>query len=308
MRLRPFALSAIFLSLPLSTLPLTAQTVHREAPLTSPEERAALHSGPEWDTVAAHLPDPQTATAERLETAADVLRARRFPEDALDYYGYAMSRGGNVSELLNKMGVVRLELRQNDLARAMFQRTVRVQKRNAAAWNNLGVTEYADRNFGRAISAYKKAASIDKKSAVYHSNLGMAYFELRDMNSARKEFSIAVRLDPSIMHGRDGGGGSTAHVLGTQNYGELCFEMGRLYARENKPAEAIEWLSKASESGFDVRGGMRSDSTLSPFLKNPAVMIMLANADGLRARRAVASANAPSLGVAAPADPPKPTN
>src|ERR1700761_4705741 len=80
-----------------------------QARLTSDVERAALHNSTEWQILQPHLPNPKTASAQDLEIAADVLRARRFPEDALDYYGYAMARGGDVSELLNKMGITRLE-------------------------------------------------------------------------------------------------------------------------------------------------------------------------------------------------------
>ena len=46
-----------------------------------------------------HLPDPATATPQTLELQADILRARRFPADAMDYYNYAIARGGNVSVL-----------------------------------------------------------------------------------------------------------------------------------------------------------------------------------------------------------------
>ncbi len=59
--------------------PLVGQAV-RQAPLTSPEERAALHRSSEWGIIAPHLPNADTSTAAQLETAADVLRARRFPD------------------------------------------------------------------------------------------------------------------------------------------------------------------------------------------------------------------------------------
>ena len=269
------------------------QQIQPSAPLTSPEERAELHAGPDWQQLAPHLPDPDTGSAAALETAGDVLAARRFPEDALDYYGYAMARGGNVSDLLNKMGVVRLELRQNELAREMFQRTVRVQKKDAAAWNNLGVTEFIAKEYVKAIDDYKRAMRLDSRSAVYHSNLGMAYFELKDLESARDQFAAATRLDPEIMQARPGGGIS-AHVLSTQNYSELCFEIAKVYAREHRAAPMRLWLAKASEGGFDVRGNMRSDTVLAPYLKDPEVKLLLANAASLHTR-AVATTVQPNL-------------
>jgi tetratricopeptide (TPR) repeat protein len=280
---------------------LFAQTAKPEpARLTSDVERAALHNSSEWQLLQPHLPNPQTATSAQLEMAADVLRARRFPEDALDYYGYAMARGGNVSELFNKMGITRLELRQNDLARQMFLRTVRAKKNDAQAWNNLGVTEYADHNYRAAISDYKRAMKINFHSAVYHSNLAMAYFEEKNMTDARQQFALAIQMDPRIMQARDSGG-ITAHIIGSANYPEMCFEMARIYARNHDSAATRLWLAKASEGGYDVRSGMSEDIVFRPYAKDPEVMLVLSNANQLR-KRSVATA--PSLGEAAPAPAP----
>ena len=54
------------------------------------------HQSPDWAAIEKHLPDPATASAKQLEMQGDILRARRFPEDALDYYGYALRRGANL--------------------------------------------------------------------------------------------------------------------------------------------------------------------------------------------------------------------
>ena len=275
-------LRALFLLLPLATLPLTAQqSPHPAAPLTSSEERALLHAGADWLLVAPHLPDPATATAERLEMAGDVLRARRFPEDALDYYGYAMARGGDVSNLLKKMGVVRLELQQNAMARAMFLRCVRARKKDDAAWNDLGVTDYVMGEYATAIGEYKRAVRLNQQSAVFHANLGMAYFSSKNAAKAREQFAIAMRLDPRIMESRDQGG-STAHVVTATDYAGLCFEMAKLFAGEQKPVTMKLWLTKASERGFDVRAGMKDSAVFKPWLKDPEIQMMLQNSARMR--------------------------
>ena len=105
MRSRVLLLAFVLAPLAAYAAESTAVPPQQSAPLTSADERAALHNSPDWALIAPHLPDPKTASAATLEMTGDVLRARRFPEDALDYYGFAMARGGNVSELLNKMGV-----------------------------------------------------------------------------------------------------------------------------------------------------------------------------------------------------------
>jgi tetratricopeptide (TPR) repeat protein len=285
----------------LSVAALPAQT---PAAATSPEERANLHRGPEWDSIAAHLPDPKIASAAQLELAGDVLRARRFPEDALDFYEYAVQRGGDVTHLLNKMGIVRLELRQDELARQLFLRVVRVSKKDAQAWNNLAVTEYTQSRYGAAIDDYKKAIRYDRRSGVYHANLAMAYFEKKDMESAQNQLAQAVRLDPTIMRSREAGG-ITAHVVGSRNYPQLCLEMARVYAKSHRPALTREWLAKASEGGFDVRSAMAEDAELRPYLNDPEVKLTLANADELRKHHVASAGSLPSLG-SAPSQPQQP--
>lgn len=297
MRSRVLLLAFVLAPLAAYAAESTAAPPQQPAPLTSADERAALHNSPDWALIQPHLPNPKTASAADLEMAGDVLRARRFPEDALDYYGYALQRGGDVSKLMNKMGIVRLELRQIDLAHEMFLRTVRAHKKDATAWNNLGVTYYAVQDYRGAIDSYKHAVRIDKNSAVFHSNLGLAYFEKGDAEEARSEFSRALQLDPSIMSGNDGGG-TTAHILGAHNYSGMCLEMAKLFAREHDADRMLFWLGKASDAGLDLRSAIHDDAALAAYAKDPRVTLLIANAAQLHGR-SVATAKPPSLGNSA---------
>jgi tetratricopeptide (TPR) repeat protein len=296
MRPRSFLLASVACSVLASPLVNLAPRAHAQAEAVSAEERAAFHRDPQWEMIAPHLPDPKTATAAQLEMAADVLRARRFPEDALDYYGYAIARGGPVSDLLNKMGIVRLELRQTALAHELFQQTVRGKKNNASAWNNLGVTEYIDKRYKNAIADYRRAAKYDKRSAAFRSNLGMAYFESGDVESARKEFSAALAIDPHAFERRDAGG-MTAQVVGTQNYSQLAFEMAKIYARRHDDEATLLWLAKATEAGYDTRHEMAQDVVFRPYEKDPRVLLMLKNAQQMRMRAVASAAPTQSLGT-----------
>lgn len=297
MRSRVLLLAFVLTPLAACAAESNAVPPQQSAPLTSADERAALHNSPDWALIQPHLPNPKTASAAELEMTGDVLRARRFPEDALDYYGYAVQRGGDVSTLLNKMGIVRLELRQVDLAHAMFLRTVRSHKKNASAWNNLGVTDYAMQDYRSAIDAYRHAVKIDKTSAVFHSNLGLAYFEKGDTEAARNEFARALRLDPTIMSGTDGGG-TTAHILGAHNYPGMCLEMAKLFARQHDVDRMLFWLGKGSDAGLDVRSAVHDDAALSVYAKDPRITLLIANSAQLHGR-SVATAKPPSLGGSA---------
>jgi len=238
----PALISAIFLIT--FTVPLTAQTnVNFSGSLLA-------HQSPEWASIQRHLPDPETASIRELEQQADILRARRFPEDALVFYGYALKRGDDPVKLYKKIGVTHLELRNMVLAELFFRKAVKLNKKDAEAWNNLGAVEYLNHQFGSSIGDYKKAVKLEKSSAVYHSNLGMAYFDQHDYKKARKEISVALKLDPEIFTHKSSTTGVSAHVLSPEDRARFCMEMAKTFAQAGNYDEMIHSLSMASDNGI----------------------------------------------------------
>jgi tetratricopeptide (TPR) repeat protein len=258
-----------------------AVPVSGQKPLSHEEARALDHQNPVWESVRTHLPDPGVASAAQLEAAADVLRARRFLEDAIDYYGFAMQRGGEPIHLLNKMGVTQLELRNVAQARVYFQRVVKGQKKNPEGWNNLGAIEYLTGRYGSAISNYKRAIKLDKNSATYHSNLGTAYFDKKDFEAARREYDTALKIDPDMMT-HHGTVGVTTRMLSPEDHARFCFELARIYAQRGDEGTMLHYLTMSSEGGFDVLSEMGSDSVLSRYRKDPRVILLVKNAKDLR--------------------------
>lgn len=253
------------------------------------------HEDPQWPSIQAHLPDPATASPEKLEIAADVLRARRFPEDALNYYADALKRGANEVEILNKMGVTELEIGNHELARAFFQRVVHVKRKDPEGWNNLGAVEYLEGQNGNAISDYKKAIKLNKKSAPFHSNLGTAYFQTKDFERARKEFDEALKIDPDLMVHRGGPGGITMRMLSPADHARFCYELARLYAQHGDVANMLHYLTTASEGGFDVLEAMRHDDLLEQYRKDPRVILLVHNAEAIRSGHMPLTASTASL-------------
>jgi Flp pilus assembly protein TadD len=244
--------------------------------------RERSHQSDQWQEVQKHLPDPATATPQVLEQQADILRARRFPADAMDYYNYAIARGGSPPPLLNKIGLAELEMGNIQLARVYFQRVVKVSRKDASAWNNLGASDFVDGKQSNAISDYKKAIKLDKHQAVFHANLAGAYFTTKDYHGARREIAAALELDPQIFE-QDGTGGISAHVLSSQDRARFSFEMAKMYARSNMEPEMLHSLSTAAEAGLDVQPEMRKDPYLVKYEMDPRVVVLVRNARMLRA-------------------------
>jgi tetratricopeptide (TPR) repeat protein len=282
MRLSPIPLAAL-----LSLFTLTLNVHSQVDPLrayTSDTARAAEHASPDWQLVEPHLPDPQTASAAALEMQGDLLRARRFPEDALDYYGYAIKRGGDPAVLLNRIGVTELEIGNSAIARECFKRVVKMRKRDPQGWNNLGAVDFLDRQYMGALRSYKRALRLDRGSAVSHSNLGLTYVQLKDYESARRELAVALKLDPEIFN-HSSGSGISLHMLSTEDRADFAFEMAKVYARAGNVAEMLHSLETAAEAGMDVRYRMSADRDLSPYVHDPRLVRLLRVAKSLRSDR-----------------------
>jgi tetratricopeptide (TPR) repeat protein len=272
----------------------TNAAAQQPQPYDEASERALRHATPEWESIASHLPDPATATPAALTQAADVLRARRLPEDALDYYRYALKRGGDEEKLQNDIGVTLLELRQYDEARTAFKRALQLKPKSGQEWNNLGATEYVSGNSRAALADYLRAVKLDKKRAVFHSNLGTAYFELKDYESARQQFEKALQLDPSVFQS-GGFAGVEAHVLGSSDHGRFCFEMAKMSARIHDDDNVVRWLARSSEAGFDVKGQMAGDKDFDAYRKDPRIETAIRNAKAMRTGQIADSGLTPPL-------------
>lgn len=277
--LRPTVIA--FSAFLLLALPARSAAAQANTPQQNP------HNTPEWIALAPHLPALDTATAAQLETAGDVLCARGYQQDALRYYAAALERGGDRAVLLNKMGVIRLEMNQYGQAREIFKRVVHMEKRDAKAWNNLGAAEYMRGRYGHAASDYRRATKIDDTSAVFYANLGLVYFQQGDIMQARRSFMRALTLDPRILDvgAREG----MAPIAGTADYPRLCYEFARLAAADNDPVQTRLWLSKALYAGFDIRDAMTDDPVMKAYLQDPEVQLILNEDSAMRSRNFASS-------------------
>ena len=243
----------------------------------------AIHSDSELLSIRSHMADPATSSAATLEQQGDILRARRMPEDAVTYYQYALQRGGNKSPLLNKIGLIEMQIGSASLARLYFGRAIKSDRKDSSAWNNMGAVDYMERNFISAAHNYKHAIKLKGTSAVFHSNLGMAYFSQKDLSDGQRQMSIALKLDPLIFQER-GSGGIAARFLSSEDRGQFCFEMAKAYAKMGNIPEMLHQLGVASEAGVDVLQQMEYDRVLSRYRKDERVIELVRVADSLRGK------------------------
>ena len=213
-------------------------------------------------------PPAAGATAEELEKKADELRADKAYLDALDYYRAAIAKKPDSALLFNKMGITELMIHRLKDARKDFERAIKLDKRYADAYNNLGVVYYADKNPGKAIKQYKKAIDLHADVAPFHNNLGAALFQKKEFEKAVQSYSEALRLDPDIFD-RTSRAGVLAQLPSPDDRAHYDYVLAKLFAKMGVADRSLEYLRKAMEEGYKEIGNVYKDAEFSALRKDP---------------------------------------
>jgi len=87
-------------------------------------------------------------------------------------------------------------MRENKLLRAekALLTILKIDEKNAAAYNRLGILYAKQKEFKDAIDCFEIASSIEKSASSLH-NLGLIYYETGDYNKAAIAFEEALQLE-----------------------------------------------------------------------------------------------------------------
>lgn len=91
-------------------------------------------------------------------------------------------------------------LKQYDLAIAHFSRSIEINPKEFANYNNLGNLFMETRQYDAAISAYLKSIELNPKSPIPHQNLAAIYNQKKEYDKSLKYLQEAKFLDPSASY------------------------------------------------------------------------------------------------------------
>lgn len=194
-------------------------------------------------------PPATNATADDLETQADNLRGSKLYLDALDYYRAALAKRPASGRLLNKIGITELMMQRYREARKSFERSIKVDRTLADAYNNLGVVFYEERKYSTAVKHYHQAIALDATSASFFSNLGAALFSKKEFDPAVVAYQRALEIDPDVFV-RTSRAGVQAQLPSPDDRAYYDYTVAKLYAKMGFSDRSLEYLKKAQEEGY----------------------------------------------------------
>lgn len=205
------------------------------------------------------------------ELRGDLAMARQQYLAAIEAYREAPA---NSAVIWNKLGIAYHHLFAVDEARRDYERALRLQPNYPEALNNLGAIYYAKHSYRRAEKLYEKAIRLNPRSASIYSNLGTDYFAERKPKRAIAAYEAAFALDSHIF--TETSPSLVSEELPAHDRAEQDYCIAELFAQSGRNDDAISYLRRALNEGFDDRKKILRDETLASLRATPEFSQLMA--------------------------------
>ncbi|OGD12528.1 MAG: hypothetical protein A2Y86_04620, partial [Candidatus Aminicenantes bacterium RBG_13_62_12] len=164
---------------------------------------------------------------------------------------------------------------QENLRRAeeYFLRAVSLRKDYSAAYNNLGNVHFVQGNLDAAREDFRNALHISPDSAAANYSLAMLLFSQGKHEEGMTYLSRGIALEPNFLEQdrKFTAGIAQAGLTSTETY----YSWAKVYALQDNPAKAVEFLQKAKEAGFRNRKRLEEDKDFDKIRSNPEFQLFL---------------------------------
>ncbi len=188
------------------------------------------------------------------EQWGDLLMVHHQYLEAIDAYRKAPRDSAVV---WNKLGIAYHHMFALDQAKADYIRALSINPRYGEALNNLAAVYYAEKDYKRAEKTYRRAIKLIPNSATAYNNLGTAYFAEGRFKQGFEAYREAFALDPAVFNGDPLQ--TISETSSTEERARVDYCLAELYARAGMKDQAIEYLRKALDAGFNDNKKLMQD-------------------------------------------------
>jgi len=192
----------------------------------------------------------------------------------------------------NARGAALIKEGKFEEAAAELQKAAEAAPKSAVIQSNLAYAYDRQGRVEEAVAAYRKALELDPGNAIVRNNLANLYSKQGNYDDAAKELEDLVQRDP----------GNTAAKAGLENAlknksiaqekkdqissavqsadtkpkdPQAAYNAARVYARLGDADQALVWLNKALDLGYDQFDYLSLDPSLGSLKKDPRFLKLL---------------------------------
>lgn len=210
-----------------------------------------------------------------LEQRGDIFMARKNYADAADYYYRALKESSfKNATVWNKLGIAFQEEGKFHSARKAYTSATRAQKDFAEAWNNLGTVYFMEKKYSHSVKFYQRAIELKGDNATFHINLGISYSRVGKYADAVQEYRTALGIDPKVLT-EESLLGTVIHT--TESDVKFYFYMAKAFASVGDEENAVHYLRRALEDGFNDRKRIDEDPDFKKISNSPAFVELMRN-------------------------------
>jgi tetratricopeptide (TPR) repeat protein len=210
---------------------------------------------PEQQTPSTESSQPATLTPELL---ADMMVVHGRYQDAIDAYRKVQPQ---TAELYNKIGIAYQRMAKDDDAIASYGHATRLDRTFAAPYNNLGTVYFHENDNKKAKGFYKKSIKLNAETAPFWSNLGAVYMAERKYSDGAEAYEKAFLIDPNIF--QDIALNGLRKDESPAELAKIYLTFAEIYAHAGQKTQALLYLHKALEQGFNDRQKLQDDQQLA---------------------------------------------
>jgi tetratricopeptide (TPR) repeat protein len=167
----------------------------------------------------------------------------------------------------NKIGVAYHHLFALEEARKYYQRALRLDPRYPDALNNLAAVYHGEGKYKKAEKTYKRALKYRPNSAVTYRNLGTAYFSDGNYKEGANAYQKALELNPNSFDP------DQTEVIeekfSRRRRVAVNYCLAKAYALAGKDEQALVYLRKALDAGFNDRRLLMEDKGFAQLRTTP---------------------------------------
>jgi tetratricopeptide (TPR) repeat protein len=199
-------------------------------------------------------PKPNVEMNLSPEQLGDLLMIHHQYLEAIDAYRKAPRDSAVV---WNKLGMAYHHMFALDQAKADYMRALQLDPKYGEALNNLAAVYYAEKDYRRAEKTYRRALKLIPTSATAYNNLGTAYFADGKTKRGAEAYRQAFAINPEVFNGDPLQ--TISETSSTEERARVDYCLAELYARAGMKDQAIEYLRKALDAGFNDNKRLMQD-------------------------------------------------